>query len=89
MIVPDGVGKCPYCGGQLDVSSVVGEYLEEGVWLVDDVHLDCMNEPDIDSEEWVEFNKVHSWMPYVYWLPVQEKVIYWLNVYRLKEHENT
>ena len=42
--------------------------------------LDCESEPDdIESEEWEYFDATHYEMPYVYLLPVYERVKAWIN----------
>ena len=76
--VPRKVAVCPYCDDD-------PELIIEGIdaWSIDDngkitpeeIVISCVNEPDIDDEDYVES---HTYMPYVYWLPVHQLVKRWL-----------
>jgi hypothetical protein len=71
--IPPDVALCPYCGGKL-IAYVNGwEEPDEGdIWDVIEIDLQCEHE-DIDNPN------DHTYMPYVYWLPVEKRIIAWLN----------
>jgi len=76
--VPRDVAVCPYCGSGLFFE--VNEACEEnGYWWPDDVSTHCSDEPPIDDDlQWEAFISSHSLMPYVYLLPVENKVRDWV-----------
>lgn len=79
--VPPDFARCPYCEGRL-YACFRGWVLEDdGTWIGDEVELECENEPDMETEEaaWDWWLETHSEMPYVYWLPVCQKVKRWVN----------
>jgi hypothetical protein len=67
-------GLCPYCEGDLTYRANGWEQDENNLWKADSFDMDCSTEPDIDSDEWEDWFQQHSDMPYVYQLPVDEKV---------------
>lgn len=69
---------CPYCGGHLTYHAEGWEEDEDGLWWAYSLASECSNEPDIFSEEWDEWLRIHSDMPYVHQLPVDNKVEEWL-----------
>lgn len=77
--IPKKLAVCPYCGGQLEVSIEGCTLQEDGKWTADMLQVDCEAEPNMDSQEWRGWVKQHSEMPYVYMLPVEEKIKAWLN----------
>lgn len=90
--VPTDQTKCPYCDKRLFIQSLPSLVLDEeqDEWLVETIELECEAQPDdFDSDEFEAlseaFNAEHSNMPYVYWLPAEEKVIKWLNLPEQKE----
>lgn len=66
-------GGCPMCeNGTLLVQFEGWEEVEAGSGLMKGIGLtraECSNEPDIESDEWDEFENWHGDMPYVNWLP--------------------
>lgn len=81
--VPVAVAKCPYCGDKL-VIVAVDEWIrkEEGVYYPDHIEVQCDSQPDIEDENenpgiTYSFEKTHYNMPYVNWMPVEEKVLAW------------
>jgi hypothetical protein len=75
--VPSEVAVCPYCDAPLEVSAY--SWTEEGGrWLPDGFMSFCMSEPDVDLDEWDDWWDVHRVMPYVYQLPVDEKIREWM-----------
>lgn len=77
--VPAEVAVCPYCKARLVASFEEWEQNDDGTWSGISVCLDCVTEPDIDSDEWEGWMDGHSQMPYVYMLPVCVKVEAWIN----------
>ena len=75
--VPRAVATCPYCDASLFVQAN-GWDLEPTRWEVATAQVDCTAEPDIDTDEWNDWWNAHRHMPYVYQLPVDEKVMRWL-----------
>jgi hypothetical protein len=75
--VPIAVGRCPVCGGCFDVT-VQGydTYLDGSNSMVVEIHAECESEDieDDDDEHWEGLS-----MPYVDWLPIQERITRWLN----------
>lgn len=57
---------CPYCKGNLT-------YRCNG-W-----DIECSTKPDMESDDWEDWIHQHSEMPYVYQLPVDEKVKDFIN----------
>lgn len=77
--IPREVAVCPYCKAKLSVSPECWEQNTDGSWSLSCGHADCASEPDIDGDEWDGWFAVHSQMPYVYQLPVDQKVTAWIN----------
>lgn len=77
--IRETVAKCPYCGKSLYVQADSWKQRADGTWAADHISIDCDGEPEIDSPEWDEWDRGHWYMPYVYLLPVHEKVLAWLN----------
>ena len=78
--IPLDVAICPICGADVYVDIDEWEQNEDGTWKVSDcgVHCNCTTEPAIATDEWEEWFYGHWSMPYVDWLPVDEKVRVWL-----------
>lgn len=70
---------CPYCQGNLTYRCTGWEEDDNGAWMADTIDSDCSTMPDFDSEEWEEWFNQHSDMPYVYQLPVDERVKAFIN----------
>ena len=69
---------CPICGKTVVVAGVQCWATETGE--MEEVEYDCETEPDLDSDEYEDwFHDHHEYMPYVYWLPYQERLLTWLN----------
>lgn len=65
---------CPYCDQNLSYEADAWEQDGQGLWMATNFDCRCHSEPDIDSEDWDEWMRVHTDMPYVFQLPVDEKV---------------
>jgi hypothetical protein len=79
--VPEAVAVCPYCGAKLTVTCDGWVKGEDGAFQADSISVDCIEEPDMEVHlsEWQAWLECHSDMPYVYQLPVDEKIRAWLN----------
>lgn len=73
------IAVCPYCNAPLYVTSIPGMSEDDHGWKADEIELTCGSEPHLESDEWGEWLKQHSFEPYVNQLPVEMKVIEWLN----------
>lgn len=77
--IPATVAVCPICGKGLWIESI-----DEVVQMTNDrwvpacISITCETEPDIDSEDWPEWHKWHFATPYIDWLPIEFKVLDWL-----------
>jgi hypothetical protein len=81
--IPPDIATCPACGAGLIAQ--VTEWYEEDDGRHCGEHgaeIGCSKEPDIDSEvDWMDWFDSHAHtlnMPYVYWLPEEQKVYAWL-----------
>lgn len=77
--------RCPICGAGLLLDAGAGTELDEatGEWIATEIDLSCESEPDIDSDEWDEWDEWHYRMPYVDWLPLEQRI---LSAVRRKYH---
>lgn len=88
--VPPEVAVCQICGSRLVIVDIdewwEGNEDEDDGRVTDaGLHINCVTEPDIDSDEWWEWHKWHWSMPYVDWLPVSQVVYRWFDKhYRIK-----
>jgi len=76
--IPADIAVCPYCSKRLTAQFTGWEEEQDGTWTATDIDLDCESEPDIDDDEWWPWFEGHSVMPYVYMLPVHNRVKAWL-----------
>lgn len=69
--------RCPICGAGLLLDAGAGAELDEatGEWIATEIELDCESEPGIDSDEWDEWHRWHYRMPYVDWLPLEQRIL--------------
>lgn len=73
-------GLCPYCGGDLTYRCTAWVQDDNGHWKSDgSFDFSCSSEPDIDSDDWKEWEAIHTVMPYVHQLPVDVRVTEWIN----------
>lgn len=80
--IPHEIAVCPYCGDKLTAQCSEWSQCEDMSWKAENIELECLSEPDIeDSEKWHVWIDSHTMMPYVYWLPVEEKVLAWINAH--------
>jgi hypothetical protein len=78
--IPLDVAVCPDCHSQISIYMDGWEEDESG-WLLDSFTTSCETEPDIDELEHMDWDESHPSfdMPYVYWLPITEKIKEWVN----------
>lgn len=77
--IPASVALCPYCNGILQASFLAWEEDDDGDVKVIEMDLDCKTEPPLESGDWEDWTRWHSQMPYVYMLPVHDRVLKWIN----------
>lgn len=72
--------KCPICGALVHLEEITGmvECDITGLWIADEISIDCTSAPEIDSTEWEDWFRWHWSMPYVDWLPLSNAVMAWL-----------
>jgi|GEM_PF-6715462 hypothetical protein len=73
--IPRTVATCPICDANIVIEEV-HEWECEGGKPVG-ISVQCVTEPDIDSDEWWPWHNHHWSMPYVDWLPVNNRVLRW------------
>ena len=80
LLIDESIAVCPYCGKRLYVQFEEWEDLENGYWQVSDCGavIDCESEPGIEGEEYDYWLRQHTYMPYVYMLPIHRRVTEWL-----------
>ncbi len=69
--VPESVGKCPECGGQLEVLCMSWDEAT-GQPIAPDLEIICTDEPIFDGDRGIN----HSWNQ-SRWLPVKESIALW------------
>ena len=86
--VPRGIAVCPVCGADIVVEHIF-EWEYEGGKPVS-ISIECVTEPDIDSDEWSDWFKGHWSTPYIDWLPINNRVLIWVQRnYRILTDFNT
>ena len=79
IFVPESIAVCPVCGKEIIIEDVDEWDAENGCVTETGLHFTCSTEPDIDSEDWDRWFNIHYNMPYVDWLPLQDRVWMWFN----------
>jgi hypothetical protein len=91
--VPREIAVCPYCDDPTPLVARMAAWESDGkrrgveIWKCSEIELECVSEPELfedmtdagDSEEWDEWINAHSYMPYVYMLPIEIRVSKWIN----------
>lgn len=79
--IPHEIATCPYCRNKLVARCSEWSQCEDLSWEAESLELDCLSEPDMeeDIEAWNQWVDIHSEMPYVYWLPIENKILLWIN----------
>jgi hypothetical protein len=70
---------CPYCKGDLVYTVNQWEKDDDGIWMASIIESECSNMPDITECKWDDFMELHTVMPYVHQMPVDEKVLKYIN----------
>lgn len=76
--IPRDVAVCPICDADIFIDEIC-EWNENGSVSDCGIKVQCVTEPRIDSLEWRRWFEHHWSMPYVDWLPVEKRVLDWLN----------
>lgn len=72
--------RCPYCGSGLFAWSEGWTKRDDHTWEADGtLMVDCDSAPDLDSPAFDEWVSTHSYMPYVYMLPIAIRITAWVN----------
>lgn len=89
--VPTSVAVCPYCGAPLIARPEAWTQEDDGSWSASESGLECLSEPELDDSDphsvelWEDWLAEHTVMPYVFMLPVDVKVLAWINAnYRFR-----
>lgn len=77
--IPRQYRRCPYCDGKISIHFESWTRNNDGTWSADFAKADCETEPSIGSGKWEEWIKQHTYMPYVYWLPLETILTRWVN----------
>jgi hypothetical protein len=86
--VPPQVAVCPYCDGDVPLYAECESWhqRDDGTWEADGIRLECTSEPELEEgcdeateDAWQDWLDAHTVMPYVYWLPVDRRVLSWIN----------
>lgn len=76
--IPKSLAVCPICGAQIEFVEVC-EWDENGRPAKSGIKIECTNQPDAeDSKAWWSWFHSHYRMPYVDWLPLEEKMYKWV-----------
>lgn len=68
--------ECPICGKPLLLNAGEGcERDENGEWIATELQLQCTGEPGFDSPDWDDWHRWHYSMPYVDWLPLEQRLL--------------
>lgn len=79
--VPPPVATCPICDGTLIVVDC-DRWTENGEFLIPEhIAVECVEEPDIESENWDDWSDVHYQTPYIDWLPISLCVLEWFKAH--------
>lgn len=78
--IPIDVAVCVDCKTQLTIYPDGWVQEDDGSWSCDSFTSSCATEPDIDDPDYWEWDESHQSfdMPYIYWLPITERIERWL-----------
>jgi hypothetical protein len=71
--------RCPYCAGRIAIHFEAWVKQDDGTWTADMAKADCLREPSERSRKYDDWIKQHTYMPYVYWLPLEIALTRWVN----------
>jgi hypothetical protein len=78
--IPVVLAVCPYCGAEIEAYYESWVEEDDGTWKGEDVQFDSACEPHFELPEWDDWFEGHKEMPYVYVLPVCQKIEKWINM---------
>lgn len=76
--IPRSLFICPICGAQIVAEIDCWEQNADRTWQAAECKLNCSTEPDIDGKEWWDWHHNHFRVPYVDWLPLEIRVLAWM-----------
>lgn len=79
LAIPPEVAVCPYCDTKLTAQFDGWVQEDDGTWIADSMMLECETEPDVYDDAYDDWLVTHTDMPYVYMLPVEERIKEWVN----------
>lgn len=75
--IPQEIAVCPICGEPIVIDDIDEWESETGRVTECGLHINCVTEPDDPNDHnWWNW---HYQMPYVDWLPVQQRVYQWFD----------
>jgi len=77
--IPLELFQCPICGAQIYIQEIDEWETETGKITDCGLDISCTTEPEFDDDQWHDWFSGHFSMPYVDWLPLEVKVLAWLN----------
>src|SRR5688572_7134881 len=77
--LPKEYRRCSYCSGPLAVHFESWTKQDDGTWATDCAKVDCLTEPSERSRKCNDWLNQHTYMPYVYWLPLEQAITRWVN----------
>jgi hypothetical protein len=91
--VPKSIATCPSCKAGLSINPDGWEIASDGTMICDSFTSNCENEPaDYEEQACRAFENCHAAeykMPYIYWLPTQDRLEKWLiDTFRFELLEN-
>lgn len=87
--IPKDIAICPYCDAEIFAQFDEWAQVDDGSWVGTGVHFDCANMPDDSDQAFSVYVREHTYMPYVYRLPVCTKIERWiLGKYRFDMNRN-
>ena len=80
IVIHPEIANCPYCGEKLYITSIWEYSTDDDInHQAESIILECQNDPSIaEYGADKEMVKLHSKSPYIYWFPVQERVLKFL-----------
>ena len=77
--LPQQYRRCSYCGGKLAIHFEAWTKQDDGTWVAEWAKADCLTEPSERSRKFEDWINQHCYMPYVYWLPLEQALTRWVN----------
>lgn len=77
--IPKQFRRCPYCDGHISIHFEAWTKNNDGTWSAERAKADCETEPSMKDRRSDNWLKRHTYMPYVYWLPLEQALTDWAN----------